>query len=77
MIDTSKDLSEYRKQWYAKAEEDSTNLFEIAEDAISKDPLLNVFIEKRLPSQECGKQFATRAHLYHQASISCDRKLEL
>ena len=30
MIDANKDISEYKKTWYAKAEEDSTNLFEIA-----------------------------------------------
>ena len=49
MMDASKDISKYKKEWYEKAEKDSTNLFAIAEDAIKKDPNLNVIIVKRPP----------------------------
>ena len=48
MMDASKDLSEYKREWYSKAEEDSVNLFNIAEGAIARDPNLNVVIVKRL-----------------------------
>ena len=48
MMDVSKDINEYKKEWYQKAEEDSTNLFAIAEDAIARDKKLNVVIVKRL-----------------------------
>ena len=47
MMDAKKDISEYKKEWYAKAEEDSKSLFAIAEDAIARDPKLNVVIVKR------------------------------
>ena len=49
MMDVTKDISEYKKEWFHKAEEDSKNLFAIAEDAITKDSTLNVIIVKRLP----------------------------
>ena len=48
MMDVSKDITEFKKEWYRKAEEDSKNLFAIAEDAIARDPKLNVVIVKRL-----------------------------
>ena len=49
MMDVSKDINEYKKEWYKKAEEDSKNLFSLAEDAIAQDLKLNVIIVKRLP----------------------------
>ena len=49
MMDTSKDIIEYKKEWYQKVENDSKNLFHIAEDAVAMDPSLNVIIVKRLP----------------------------
>ena len=47
--DKSKDINEYKKEWYIKAEKDSENLFSIAESAIAHSPELNVVIVKRLP----------------------------
>ena len=49
MMDATKDIKVYKKDWYEKAEKDSTKLFSIAEDAIAKDPHLNVIIVKRPP----------------------------
>ena len=48
IMDTGRDISDYKKEWYARVEDDSKNLFGIAEDAITKDPKLNVVIVKRL-----------------------------
>ena len=49
MMDRNKDFNEYKKDWYTKVEEDFGNLFSVAEDAIARDPNLNVIIVKRLP----------------------------
>ena len=49
MMDTDKDIKAYQKEWFGKAEDVSTDLFSIAEDAIAADPNLNVIIVKRLP----------------------------
>ena len=49
MMDATKDIKVYKKDWYEKAEKDSTKLFSIAEDAIAKDPHLIVIIVKRPP----------------------------
>ena len=48
-MDTSKDISEYKKEWYKKVENDSNNIFTIAEDAVAIDSSLNVIIVKRFP----------------------------
>ena len=40
-MDTSKDISEYKKEWYKKVENDSNNIFTIAEDAVAIDSSLN------------------------------------
>ena len=49
MVDPTKDIKEYQKEWFEKAEEVSTELFKIAEDAIAADENVNVIILKRLP----------------------------
>ena len=49
IMDTSKDISEYKKEWYKKVENDSNNIFSMAEDAVAMDSSLNVIIVKRLP----------------------------
>ena len=54
MIDPNKDIKEYKKEWFAKAEEVSTELFNIAEDAIAADRDLHVIIVKRLPRFDRG-----------------------
>ena len=48
-MDPKKDIKDYQREWYAKVEDDSTNLFSIAEEAIARDDDLNVVIVKRLP----------------------------
>ena len=48
--DTKKDIREYKKDWFAKIENDSTNLFNIAEEALANsNDIKKVFIVKRLP----------------------------
>ena len=44
MMDSSKSIKEYEKEWFSKVEEVSKNLFKIAEDAVEADPNLNVVI---------------------------------
>ena len=48
-MDTTQDIESYKKKWFTQVEEDSKNLFNIAEDAIEKNPNLEVIIMKRLP----------------------------
>ena len=48
-MDPKKDIKDYEREWYAKVEDDPTNLFSIAEEAIARDDKLNVIIVKRLP----------------------------
>ena len=48
-MDTTQDIESYKKKWFTQVEEDSKNLFNIAEDAIEKNPNLEVIILKRLP----------------------------
>ena len=49
LMDPHKEINEYKREWFEKAEEVSTELFRIAEDAIAADERLNVIILKRLP----------------------------
>ena len=56
MMDTNKDIETYKKQWFNQVEQDSKNLFEIAEDAIKKKPDLKVIIVKRLPRSDRSSQ---------------------
>ena len=49
LMDSTKDIIQYKKEWFEKAERVSTDLFEIAEDAIAFDENLHVIILKRLP----------------------------
>ena len=48
-MDTEKDINEYKSEWVAKVEEDSTNLFKVALNAVEKYPKMKVVIVKRLP----------------------------
>ena len=48
-MDTSKEISEYKKERYKKVENDSNNIFTIAEDAVAIYSSLNVIIVKRFP----------------------------
>ena len=47
--DETKEIAEYKREWYLKAEESSEKLFSNAESAIGQNPDLNVVIVKRLP----------------------------
>ena len=50
LMDKDTRLEEYRKIWFEKVEEDSKNLFNIAQDALkNNDKLKKVIIFKRLP----------------------------
>ena len=54
MIDPKKDIKEYHSEWFAKAEEVSTELFKLAEDAIAADDNIEVVILQRLPRFDRG-----------------------
>ena len=56
MVDSQKDIEDYKREWFAKAEEVSTELFNIAENAIAADGNLNVIIVKRLPRFDRGSK---------------------
>ena len=49
LMDTEKDIEQYKKDWAAKVEEDSANLYDVAVKAIEKNPTMKVVIVKRLP----------------------------
>ena len=49
VMDPNKDIKDYKEEWFAKAEESSTELFKIAENAIADNEHINVIILKRLP----------------------------
>ena len=46
-MDPTKDIGEYKKEWFEKVDAASTALFKIAEDCVKADPNLNVIIVKR------------------------------
>ena len=55
VIDTTKDLSDYKKDWFNKTEESSAKLLDIAENALKKNQnIKKVVIVKRLPRYERG-----------------------
>ena len=56
VMDTAHDIQSYKKQWFHQVEEDSKNLFKIAEDAIEKKPDLKIVILKRLPRFDRSSQ---------------------
>ena len=49
MTNSNKDLEELKKEWFNKVEDNSKELFDIAEEASRKDPEMKVIIIKRLP----------------------------
>ena len=49
LMDHDKDIEEYKKEWFAKTEQDSADLFDVAERAIKDKPNTKVIIVKRLP----------------------------
>ena len=56
MVDVTKDIKEYKKEWYQKVEEDSKNLFELAAEVTAMDSKMNVIIVKRLPRFDRASQ---------------------
>ena len=48
-MDTKTSIDDYKKEWFNQVEQDSKNLFLIAEDAIKKRPDLKIVIIKRVP----------------------------
>ena len=52
MMDPNKDIKDYKREWFAKAEETSTELFKVAEDVIAANENLREVIIKRLPRFE-------------------------
>ena len=49
MMDHTRDINEYEKEWSAKVEKDSENLFNLALKVTKENPELTVVILKRLP----------------------------
>ena len=56
MMDTKRDIEEEKKHWFSQAENDSKELFKIAEDALNMKPRLKIVIIKRLPRFDRSKQ---------------------
>ena len=56
IMDTTKDITEYKKEWFQQVEEDSKSIYKIAENAIKKKPNLKVIILKRMPRFDRGSQ---------------------
>ena len=57
LLDTKKDLNEYKRKWFEKVEDDSKKLFKIAEEALVKNEnIKKVIIVKRLPRFDRGSK---------------------
>ena len=48
-MDSRKTIEEYKKEWFAKVEDDSRNLLDIAKKALDTKNVKKVIIMKRLP----------------------------
>ena len=55
MMNTEKDIEEYRREWATKVEDDSNNLFAVAEEVLKVDPNIKVIIVKRLPRYDSSQ----------------------
>ena len=52
-MDTKKHIEDYKKEWFQKVERDSSNLFNVAENALKQsESLKRVIIIKRLPRHD-------------------------
>ena len=56
LLDTSKEITEYKNQWFKEVEEDSKKVFEVAENAIKQKQDLKVIVMKRLPRFDRSSQ---------------------
>ena len=48
LTDTSRDLSDYKKEWFTNVEKDSAEVFGIAENAVKVNPNMQTVIVKRM-----------------------------
>ena len=56
VMDIKQDIPNLKKKWFNSVENDSMKLFEIAEEAVEKNPDLEVIIVKRLPRHDKSSQ---------------------
>ena len=54
LLNTDKDLEDVKKEWFDQVENQSKEIFQIAEGAVRNDPKLQVVIVKRLPRFDKG-----------------------
>ena len=60
MMDSNKDIKDYEKEWSAKVERDSENLFNLALEVTEAHPEMKVVIMKRLPRFDKQRQDPTK-----------------
>jgi hypothetical protein len=75
LMDPHKEIDEYKKERFEKAEEVSTELFRIAEDAIAADERINVIILKCLPrfDRSSNDLINIKSNLSEFANQICDQ----
>ena len=75
LMDTSKDIQEYKQEWFDQVENDSKSLFNIAEEAIKKKPGLQVVIMRRLQRFDRSSQdiLGIKAKLSNYANAVYDQ----
>ena len=49
MMDPNRDINDYEAEWFKKVEDDSANLFDLAQTVTKENPDTQVVILKRLP----------------------------
>ena len=76
VMDTKKPIDEYKKDWFEQVERDSSNLFNVAEDALKKSKdLQKVVIIKRLPRYDRSRDdiLGIKAQLSEYANAYYDQ----
>ena len=74
--DPKKNIEEYKQKWFEKVERDSSNLFEVAEDALKNSTYLKkVIIIKRMPRFDPRKDdiLGIKSQLSHYANTCYDQ----
>ena len=54
MLDTTKDVAVYKREWFKQVEEDSKKIFTVAENAVKENPDLHVVVMKKFPRFDKG-----------------------
>ena len=54
ILDTNKDISVYKREWFNQVEEDTKKIFAVAEDAVKQNPNLHVVVVKKFPRFDRG-----------------------